>query len=621
MIDIAVSGLVKAYEVDKNILDGLSFEINQGERVGILGKNGAGKTTLFKILTDEIGYDEGDVILAPGKRTGMISQIPRFPKGYTVRQVLFFAFSRLSALKDEMEILEKQMQKDASDAVLRRYDAMARAFEAEGGYDADTEYNKICNGLNIPPMMQQQEFAELSGGEQTRVNLGRLILEKTDIMLLDEPTNHLDMKATMWLEEYLNKYKGTVLIISHDRYFLDHVASRIIELINGKAEYYNGNYSFYVMEKQACYERQLKQYQQEQAKLGQLSETAAKLRGWGTGNAKLMKRAFAIEKRMERIAKTERPTSEKSIKSRFGEKEFRGDEVLVIKNLAKSYGQKGLFSDVNLEVAAGERIALIGENGTGKTTFINILSDSECGDSGIVRFGPSVKWAYLPQIVNFGHPERSMLDTLIYELNCSTQTARNRLGAFKFQGEDVFKSVSQLSGGERSRLKLCMLMNDEINLLILDEPTNHLDIASREWMEEALEDYEEALLFVSHDRYFIQRFATRIWELSNGEIRDFRGGYEEYQIALGREEQTPKAEIKIERKPKKRNERELDKQIAQLEREIEKCERQLKEYDQQALEADSDYQKLTEIYLGKEKTEGEMELLYENWNKLMEERG
>ena len=489
MVDIYVKDLVKAFKVGENLLDGLSFEIQQGERVGLLGKNGAGKTTVFRILCDEIGYDEGDVVIAPGKKIGLISQIPRYPEEYTVERVLRRAFTDLEEIRRRMERLEQEMAENPTDQVLREYDKLSTRYQVGGGYDMDVNVDKICNGLGIPKEMRSQEFSMLSGGEKTRVNLARLLLEETDILLLDEPTNHLDMRSVEWLEEYLLKFKGTVLTISHDRYFLDRVVERIIELRGGKAEYYSGNYSFYVEEKEARYQLQLKQYQQEQAKVAQLSYTMERMKGWGINNRSLYRRAMSIQSRIDLIQKTERPTKEKTMRASFGQREFHGDEVMVIKDLRMGFDGRELFSDVNLLVQGGERIALLGDNGTGKSTFLKLLMKEETPDGGKIKFGPSVKMAYLPQIIHFDHPERSVLDTVIYGKNYSTQTARNRLGAFLFSGEDVFKPVYALSGGEQSRLRLCMLMDEEINLLILDEPTNHLDIASRERIENAVAEY------------------------------------------------------------------------------------------------------------------------------------
>ena len=627
MIDISVSNLSKKFEVGKKILDGLTFQIDQGERVGLLGKNGAGKTTLFKILTGELDWDDGEVHIAPGKGVGLISQIPVYPPEYTVEDVLQTAFGRLHDMEKEMEELTVRMGQDSDPALLRRYDALTAAFEAGGGYDTVTPLNKVCNGLEISQDMRGQLFSSLSGGEKTRVNLARLILEDTDILLLDEPTNHLDLRATEWLEEYLDRYKGTVLAISHDRWFLDRVVKRVIEIQEGKAEFYEGNYSFYVVEKEHRYQEKLKQYEKEQAKIEQLEKAAEQLRVWAySGNDKTFKRAQSMEKRIERLRTTDKPTKERRLDIKFGEREFRGDEVLTIKELKKSFDGRTLFDHVNLEVVGGERIALLGDNGTGKSTLLKILLKEEEPDSGKLKMGPTVKVGYLPQIIHFSHPERNLVDTMIYEQDCSTQTARNRLAAFNFRGEDVFKPVSALSGGEQSRLRLCMLMDEKINLLILDEPTNHLDIASREWIEDAVADYEGNLLFVSHDRYFIKQFATRIWMLEDGHITDFKGTFEEFRAARERAKNQAAAPVKVEpEKPKKEKPKrpggtkELEKQVAAAERAVAKAEERQYELSLKAEEVASNYLELQKVYEEQKALEDEIAALYTKWETLAAE--
>ncbi len=615
MVDISVKNLTKFFVIGDNLLDGLSFEIQEGERVAILGRNGCGKTTLFKILTGEMEYDGGEVYVNPNKRLGLISQIPHFPEGYTVEDVLRAAFAPLLRLRGEMEALEREMEQGATNAQLRQYDALAARFQAGGGYEMDVQTDKICNGLGITQQQRRQEFESLSGGEKTRMNLARLLLEKTDILLLDEPTNHLDLRSVEWLEEYIDTFKGTVLAISHDRYFLDRIAQRVIEIRDGTAEFYSGNYSFYMEEKQARFDLQLKQYEQEQAKLKQLGYTVERMKGWGINNRTLYRRAMSIQHRMERIEKTKRPTKEKTMRASFGEREFSGDVVFTVKNMAKAYGERTLFSDVSLRVEGGERIALLGDNGCGKTTFLRcLLGEEDC--SGKLQFGPTVKWGYLPQILSFAHPERTLYDTMLYEKNCTPQVARDRLGAFLFQGEDVFKHVSELSGGEQSRLRLCMLMDEKINFLILDEPTNHLDIASREWVEAAIEEFDGVLLFVSHDRYFIERFAERIWLLEDGAIRDFRCGYDKYRSILEHEKKNQPT-ITVE-KPKKEKPktgiRDAEKLARKLEREIEKQEQVIAQLDVSIADAAADYQELTRLLERKELEEASLMALMEQWD-------
>ena len=618
MVDISVKDLVKSFEVGSVLLDGLSFDIHEGECVGIMGRNGCGKTTLFRLLTGEITPDSGEITIAAGKKLGLISQIPHYPAGYTVDDVLATAFAPLQAMKRRMEELEHQMAESADKAVLNEYDRLSSAYQTGGGYEQATQTDKICNGLGIPQAMRPQEFDRLSGGEKTRVNLARLLLEKTDILLLDEPTNHLDLRSVEWLEAYIKKFKGTVLTISHDRYFIDQVVDRIIEIHAGKAEFYSGNYTFYLQEKQERFNTQLKQYEAEQAKLKQLGFTLERMKGWGINNRVLYRRAMSIQHRMERIEKTERPTKEKTLRARFGEKDFHGDEVLTVKGLGKRFGDRVLFSNVDLQVTGGERIALLGDNGTGKTTFLRVLLGEEPGE-GKIRFGPSVKYGYLPQVIHFDHPERTLYDTMLYEKNCTPQMARDRLGAFLFQGEDVFKTVGNLSGGEQSRLRLCMLMDEKINLLILDEPTNHLDIASREWVEAAIEEFEGVLLFVSHDRYFIEKFAERIWLLEDGKIRDFPCGYQKYRSIL-EHEAAAKPAVSAAPKPKKERAKggtkDADKLVRRLEREIEKQEQVVADFDRKIEAASADYQELTRLLGEKEEAEAALMDLMEQWEQV-----
>ncbi len=630
MIEIQVDRLVKSFEVGHNVLDGLTFQIDQGERVGLLGRNGAGKTTLFKILTGELDYDEGQVTVAQGRRVGLISQIPVYPAGYTVEDVLRSAFARLHALAEEMESLAARMAAgESNERILKRYGALSEKFEVFGGYDTDVAVNKIARGLSISDEMRRQLFDSLSGGEKTRVNLGRLILEDTDILLLDEPTNHLDLHATEWLEEYIRSFRGTVVTISHDRYFLDRIVTRVIEIQDGKAEFYSGNYSFYAVEKERRFQERMKQYEKEQAKIQQLEKAAEQLRVWAfQGMDKTYRRAISMEKRIERMRTTSKPTKARKMDARFSSAEFHGDEVLGLRSLSKSYGDKHLFDGISLKVEGGERIALIGDNGTGKSTLIKMIVGELYPDDGRIRLGPQVRMAYLPQIIHFDHPDWNLVENMMAaKKGLSAQSARNRLAAYDFRGEDVLKPVSVLSGGEQSRLRLCMLMDDEINFLILDEPTNHLDIDSREWIEEAVEAYDGTLLFVSHDRYFINRFATRIWELSDQTITDYPMGFAQYRQMKAQEEaekqEAPKPvkEKHMTERPARGNKAQqaARRQLTICEREIAKAEEAIAELDVQMEAAACDYEKLNELVKQKETAQAELDALYERWEQLSEE--
>ena len=627
MIDISVQNIVKAFDAGENILDGVTFDINTGEHVGLLGKNGAGKTTLFRILCGEIEADEGDVILAPGKKIGLISQIPNYPFSHTGEDVLRDAFREASAVRRQLDLLERQMAEDPEGAIPAEYDRLLSEYERLGGYEMEYEINRVANGLEIPAAQRLQPFRTLSGGEQTRMNLARLILEKTDILLLDEPTNHLDVNAVEWLEDYLSRFRGTVLTISHDRRFLDHTVTRIIELNKGRAEFYSGNYTFFAEEKQRRYELQLKRYEAEQAEARRLQAAADRLHQWGTGNQLLVKKAFAIESRIDRLLQTDRPDREKTLKARFGEAAFDADDVLVMKGVSGGFDGRKLFELPELRIKGGERIALIGDNGTGKSTLIRMITGERKPDTGTIRKGPQVRMALLPQIVRFDHPERTLLDTMIYDAACSPQTARNRLGSFKFSGEDVFKRVADLSGGEKSRLKLCLLMGEAVNLLILDEPTNHLDIVSREWIEEALASYEGTLLFVSHDRYFTGKFATRIWELEDGTIRDFRGTYDEYRAFRARhtEEEPSTVPEKTKRTPaapppeRPKRPKNAERLLAKLEKQIADLEARQAGIAEEIEANARDDLKLTELQEEQARATEELDALMEQWLTLSEQ--
>ena len=626
MVDISVKDVIKSFDLEKKILDGLTFQVDSGERVGLLGRNGAGKSTLFRLLTGELEPDSGEVVIASGRRVGLISQIPVYPVGYTVEDVLESAFERTLRLKEEMDALTERMAAgESGEELLRRYGELTARFEALGGYDTQTAKNKVAAGLAISAEMRAQLFDQLSGGEKTRVNLGRLILEDTDILLLDEPTNHLDLQATEWLEEYLRKFRGTVVTISHDRYFLDRTVSRIIEIENGQAEFYSGNYSFYAVEKERRYQERMKQYLKEQAKIKQLEEAIERTRLWAfMGNDDLYKRAFSMEKRIERMRTTAKPTKGRKMDARFASREFHGDEILQIKGLTKSFDERTLFSDIYLRIEGGERIALVGENGTGKTTLLNILTGREDADRGNVKVGPSVRSAYLEQIIHFDDPNRNLVDTMLYaKKNLSTQSARNRLASYQFRGEDVFKSVSVLSGGEMSRLRLCMLMDEEINFLILDEPTNHLDIDSREWIEEAVEAFDGTLLFVSHDRYFINRFATRVWELADGTITDYPMGFAQYRSVKEAEaREKPVVTAAPEKKgdtrvrSENRNQRAARRQLTICETAIGKLEKAIAALDEEMEQYACDAVKLGELFQQKQETEELLEQEMLRWEEL-----
>lgn len=628
MIDISLSGVSKFYG-EVQILDKVTFEIREGEKVALIGRNGCGKTTLFKCITGEEQYDAGSLDIHSSKRVGILNQLPKFKEGTTVKQVLETAFREQRAMGKELEKIAEALAQGADDpALLRRYGELEHLYEIRGGYVEEPEMFRVSLGLGIPKEMWDMEYGALSGGEMTRVNLACLLLEKTDIMLLDEPTNHLDMQSLDWLENYLRSYRGTVLIISHDRYFLDRVVTRTIELANMHTRVYEGNYSFFVERRAEEEEEQMRRYEQMQKEIDRLSHTSDRMHGWGSGNKKMMHKAFALDKRIERIKanQPDRVRHEKKLGGRLKEADRSGNDVLYTEALTKSFGDRTLFSDLELEIKKDEAIAIIGENGSGKSTLLKILLGEEPQTSGRYKWGTNIKLAYLPQKVTFKDESMTVLDEVVTELGINEPEARNRLGTYRFRGDDVFKTISVLSGGEKSRLKLCIMLYEEINTLVLDEPTNHLDIYSREWLEDLLDDYESTLIFVSHDRYFIDRFATHIWSIEKNGVRDYKGVYSAFRDLLEREANQPKAVPAVSeiKKPQKR-ERNLspDKLLKKLERELAQTEKQISEAEAkaEAINAEmeekcSDHVELERLALELDKVNSETESLYETWNNI-----
>jgi len=630
MAEIVLKDIHKYYGT-QHVLKGVSFEIYEDTVTGLIGKNGAGKTTLFKIISGAEGFEKGELMMARGRRVGVLDQIPEYAPGTTVYKVLDSAFSEVYELRDKLRELSQKMAVDNSPQVMKQYGEILQEYEARGGYTIETSIRKVCNGLGIDKEMQERKFSDLSGGEKTRVNLARIILADADILLLDEPTNHLDINAVEWLEEYLASFGGTVIVISHDRYFLDRITERIIEIEDGQAYTYEGNYSKYALLKEQRKIEQLKHYEQEQKKIKQLEAAVKRMHDWArrADNPKLHKRAFSMEKRLERMQKnaTPRPRTERKLSKAFRTDDFTGTEVLSIKGIKKSFEGRVILDDINLLVRNGDRVALLGNNGAGKTTLLKIILGYLAPDAGMVKTGPSVKTAYLPQVVEFKEPELTILETIQRELKIDEGSARNLLAGFKFTGEDVFKAVGKLSGGEKSRLKLCLLMQKGVNFLVLDEPTNHLDIASREWIEEALDDFEGTILFVSHDRYFIRKFARSVCELEDGRLYIFEGDYEEYRQwkryaeqqkqARGSDKEKP-AKVKTDSRIRNPSPKAIEKKLLKTEESIASVEQRLGEIEKELEIHASDYECLTELLEEKHALEAKHDELMSLWLSLQD---
>ncbi len=534
MIEIGVSNLTKLYGVDK-IFENVTFDVKTKDKVGLIGRNGTGKTTLMKILAGYEDYQNGQVNRRKGLTTGYLEQIPSYDDSSIALDVLNEAFSNLNEMKFQMEQLEKSFDKlkdSELEYAIAKYSSLHDIYEASDGYNTAEKLNRVLNGLEISERMQKSRFSMLSGGEKTRVILGKILLEEPELLLLDEPSNHLDIKSVEWLEEYLRAYNGTIIMISHDRYFLDRVVDKIIELEPDAAQTYYGNYSKYAAEKELRFLQAMKEYENQQKKIKKMEEQIQRYRIWGEmrDSDKMYKRAKELEKRLEKIDKINKPVIDKKAADfKVTGVERTGKQVISVDNIGKSFGSNKLFNNVSFTLFYKDSLCILGENGTGKSTILKIILNEIDPDFGVVKIGSNVKIGYLPQEVSFDKEDISIVDYFSYYYGISLGEARKELAKILFTGEDVYKHISTLSGGEKSRLKLGMLIYEKVNTLILDEPTNHLDIESREVLEESLTNYEGTLLFVSHDRYFVNKIATCIGEISNKEFMIYEYDYEGYK--------------------------------------------------------------------------------------------
>lgn len=536
MIEIELNNIIKNYGL-KNVLNGMNLTLKTGERAVLIGCNGAGKSTVFKIIMKQENISAGTINIRKNATIGMLKQIYEYeetnPNVYTFLQRSFEHFfeleTKLKKLEDEMSY-EKDDEKMSE--LLQKYGNVQQKYIQMGGYDIQEKFNKICSGLQINEKMLNQNYNDLSGGEKTIVNLGALLLKEPSILLLDEPTNHLDMEKLEWLEKFLKEYKGTILMVSHDRYFLDKVATKTILLENGKEKIYFGNYSYFLKEDEKRTLAEFENYKNQQKMIKKMKESIKTLRKFGelAKNKMFFKRAKSIEKKLAKIEQLPQVNLEQKtlLNFKLNIDSRSGKDVVIINNLNKNFESKNIFENANLQIHYGEKIALIGKNGTGKSTLLKIIMNEDCEYTGEIKIGKSVNIGYIPQEIKFDDDNQTILNFFEQFDNRNETEIRTSLAKYMFRGNDVFKKVSSLSGGEKVRLILAKLLKQNINFLILDEPTNHIDIETRELLEEAIKEYSGTVLFVSHDRYFINNLVERIVEVKEKRFFSYVGNYDEY---------------------------------------------------------------------------------------------
>lgn len=568
---------MKAEQIQKimggNILfENLQLEVNSGEHVAIVGVNGSGKTTLLQLLSGVDFPDRGRIIKSKDATVGYLHQIPNYP-GHSVKKVLEEAFADIYALRARMTILEQEMQSNVTDKILWQYGQVQEQFMLQGGYEVEAQLAMIANGLGIMEMLAQP-FSSLSGGEKTKVMLGQILLSQPAILLLDEPTNHLDMQAIEWLENYVRSFEGIVIVVSHDRHFMNQIAHKVIEIEDGEAFTYTGNYDAFIAQKEAKIEQQFADYEEQQKKIKKMQETIKRLKQWANEanppNASMHRRAKSMEKALARIERVKKPISKKKMNLALTMAERSGKEVVQLQDIYHGY-EKPLLIDSNLAVYFGERLAIVGNNGSGKSTLLKMMLGEIVPNRGICHVGSNVKIGYLSQQLEHKNPAIRLIDAFRENVAVSEAEVRHILARFLFYGYDVFKKVKNLSGGEKMRLRLAQLMHEDINVLILDEPTNHLDIEAREVLEDTLETFEGTIIGVSHDRYFLQKIFTKTAWLKDQTIHVFEGDYEWARQKL--EELSKKIVVENEVAPKIQS---VKKELS-IEQQIEKLEAKLEE--------------------------------------------
>lgn len=631
MIAINFDNVKLSFGVDV-ILESISFSINEGDKLGIVGVNGAGKTTLFRIITGDYKPDSGGVYISKDKTIGVLDQNLNFNESGTILNEMLLSFTELMETENKLDQMHLEIESGNTD-IAEEYASLLDKFNQDGGYEFRSRCKGILKNLGFTEEFWDLRISSLSGGQKTRLALARLLINEPDILMLDEPTNHLDMNALYWLESFLKSYRKTVLIISHDRYFLDSITNKILEVENKKSKLFNGNYTQYVNQKAIDRELQEKHYKNQQKEIKRIEEMIAQFRRWGTERAH--KIAENKQKSLDRMEKVDAPeTLPDSIRLRFNKSGESGNDVLMIRKLSKSYPNNVLFRDINVDIFKNENVFIIGDNGCGKSTLIKIIAGKMEPDDGKIEYGYNVKIGYYDQENQELDESNTVIDELWNEYSHLTQTEiRNALALFLFRGDDITKSVSVLSGGERARLTLTKLILAKMNLLILDEPTNHLDINSREALEKALLNFDGTIIAVSHDRYFINKFSTRILDFNAAEkykIFDYKDSYSEYveyknnylnkPDSIEKQVESKSKEEYLNNKKMLSEKRKLETKIKRTNAKITELETELSEVDNEIIgDASTDYERLGELMTKKEAIETRLLELYEILDEITDE--
>lgn len=640
MFELSLNG-VKKYMDATLVLKNITFQVYAGEKVGIVGVNGSGKSTILKLIAGVepmnycVGYpgatspryDEGFICLPKEAKCAYLEQIPQYDKNLKVVDVLKLAFKEVYSIEKEMRELEEKMkflEDNALEKALKQYSKLTQLYEVKGGYHTEEKLSKICTGLKFHDSFLEKDFNLLSGGEKTTVVLGKLLIDNPDILLLDEPTNHLDMDSIEWLEDYLKNYNGIVIIVSHDRYFLDNIVTKIVEIEDMESITYKGNYSQYIKQKEENMRIQYENFREQQKKINSMEKTVKELRDWAirADNNKFFRRATSIQIKLDKMDRIDKPVFEKqNMKLNLKSAQRSGNETIKAIGVSKSFEDKVIFKDADLLINFGERVSLIGPNGSGKTTFLKLLLGEEQPDAGVVELGANVMAAYLPQKITFKNEELTVLECFREDICILEGKAREYLSKFMFYGKSVFKKVKNLSGGEKIRLKLGKLLFEDINLLILDEPTNHLDIDSIETLEEALEDFKGTIFFISHDRYFINKIGERVISIEENAFKSYPGNYDYYKnvkddlsLKVIKEPVVKREKVKKPRNIDESKKKELE--MAKIETKVESLESEIKEIDLAMADSKLHYEQLDKLYSRKEELGKELDGVMEVWLSL-----